>query len=397
MVARRGPMCSGPPLAVYRKIGPMKKSITELRDELNELRAKNESIYENVKAENRAATDEEMKTIADNQVRAAKLVDEITERNAELATTPEPTEERDGMTLQSAIRSAIENKTNVVEIGESRSADYLVTGTDAKGKVLMPTIVRDLMPSLRNRLLLARYGATVLTGVKGNLVLPYMVGSSAAWYAEDATASGTAGTFGAITLSPKRLSCVVAVSNMLLENDTVGAEQMIMNDVVGAISQAFEATVLGTAAGTATKPAGIFHGATVTGAANIAWSDIIGLETSVDSANASLDSAAYLMSTGLYGDLKSIVKASGEGAGFLLDSDKKLNGYAADRSNNVAASHIAFGDWSKFVIAQFGNIRLTIDPYTLAADDCVRIVVNALMDGGIRYPGAIAVKKVAAS
>lgn len=53
--------------------------------------------------------------------------------------------------------------------------------------------------------------------------------------------------------------------------------------------------------------------------------------------------------------------------------------------------YIAFGDFSELVIGQWGDLDITIDPYTRATDATIRLVVNTWFDAIVRRDSAIAV------
>ena len=372
-----------------------------MRDELNTLRAENIKVFDSVKTENRSLTAEERDAVTRRIDRMTELNNDIAARQAELSAENAVQRAASKTTIQATIREALargEKQVSLgVEAGATRAVDLQATDTLPKGKAIVPTIVTDLLPVLRDRMVLVDAGATVLTGLKGNVRIPAYSGSSADWYGENAAASGTAGAFSYKDLTPKRLSAVIEVSNLLLEQDTVGAEQMLLKDIVDAIADKLEKTILGNAAGSTTKPAGIFNGVTAAGHAVPTWADVVDLETAVDTANLLTDRAKYIMATGVYGSMKKTVKATGEGAGFLLDANKQLNGYEVLHTNSVAANGIAFGDWSELVIGQWGDIRLVLDPYTSAANDALRIVVNASFDAVVRRDGAIAKAVISAS
>ena len=39
-----------------------------------------------------------------------------------------------------------------------------------------------------------------------------------------------------------------------------------------------------------------------------------------------------------------------------------------------------FGDFSQIAVGSWGNIEVTVDPYTQATKGCVRLVINAFFD-----------------
>nr|DAQ01245.1 MAG TPA: major capsid protein [Caudoviricetes sp.] len=110
-------------------------------------------------------------------------------------------------------------------------------------------------------MVLAKAGAHYITGLVGTVSLPKYSGSTVGWKGEIDEAADGAGTFSEVTFSPKRLTAYIDVSKQFLIQDSVGAEELLRNDLVKAISTKLEETILGSAAGDATKPAGIFNGA----------------------------------------------------------------------------------------------------------------------------------------
>jgi hypothetical protein len=60
-------------------------------------------------------------------------------------------------------------------------------------------------------------------------------------------------------------------------------------------------------------------------------------------------------------------------------------------SADVRVGGYLLGDFSNFVIAQWGNIDLIIDPNTRAVDGIVRLVVNAYFDAALKRPSVLPV------
>ena len=77
----------------------------------------------------------------------------------------------------------------------------------------------------------------------------------------------------------------------------------------------------------------------------------------------------------------------------LVFADGTLDGTPVLSTSNVAATNVAYGDFSNLAIAQWSGLDITVDPYTKAAQGMVRIVVNAYFDAKVLRPEAIAVAK----
>lgn len=283
----------------------------------------------------------------------------------------------------------------------------IAAGTSASGEEFISEEKGGLIEPLRDALVLVQAGATFLTGLKGDVSIPKYSGTAALWKGENAVAVDGAGATSEVTMSPKRLTCFIDVSKTFIEQDTLNAEAMLLNDIVKAISNKLEATVFGAEAGSATQPAGLFYlvsGSTVKGAAS--WANVVALETAVGSANIDYTNAKYITNAAGAGKLKTAAKASnaalfvmegGQANGYnVLVTNSILNTISGGTANYTGGteSAIAFGDWSQVVVGQWGSIDLIVDNLTQATYNNVRIVVNAQFDVVKRHDAAIAVGSI---
>ena len=72
----------------------------------------------------------------------------------------------------------------------------------------------------------------------------------------------------------------------------------------------------------------------------------------------------------------------------------QIDGTTVYNTSNVGATNVAYGDFSQIAIGQWGAIDLTVDPYTMAKEAKVRLVINAFFDAQVLRKGAIAIAKV---
>lgn len=246
----------------------------------------------------------------------------------------------------------------------------------AEGEDVVPTDIYDIMSPLRNKNVLVQAGAKFLTGLVGDVQIPIMSASNVAWASETGDAGDGAGAFTHKTLSPKRLTAYIDISKQLLNQDAVGVEQMIRQDIVNAINSKLEATILGAAAGDSTKPAGMFNGQTtvksVTSMAKIAE-----VEEAVESANV-IGDCKWIVSPKFKATLRD--KAKGSNVSESLYVNGEIDGTPALSTGHVGANLAVYGDFSNLAIGQWGSIDLTVDNYTQATKGCVRLVINAYFD-----------------
>lgn len=245
-----------------------------------------------------------------------------------------------------------------------------------------------ILEPLRANLVLVNAGASYMTGLIGDVSIPVYSGSNVGWAGEVSTASDGAGTFSEVTLSPKRLTAYIDVSKQFLIQDSNSAEEMLKRDIVAAISNKLEATVLGSAAGSNTQPAGLFNGVSADSAA-ITYKDIVNMEAELEDANV-MGNIKFIVSPSAKADLKTTEKGNTDN--FLMEGNE-LNGYPVLCTSAVADKGVIMANWSDLVIGQWGGIDLTVDPYTQAANGKVRLVINAYFDAKPRRAEAF-VKKI---
>lgn len=226
-----------------------------------------------------------------------------------------------------------------------------------------------------------------MTGLVGNVSIPVYTGSNVGWEGEIDAAKDGAGTFTEVALTPKRLTAYLDISKQFLIQDSASAEEMLRNDIIKAISTKLEATILGNGAGDTKTPAGLFNAATKLTAVD--FKNIVAMQQTLEEANVS-GNIKYIVSPSVKATLKTTSKDSGSGR-FLMEGNE-IDGITALCSS--ACKGIVVGNFEDYVIAQFGSIDLTVDPYTQAANGKVRLVVNAYFDAKPRRTAAFVAKTV---
>lgn len=283
---------------------------------------------------------------------------QLDERSAEVVNAGVAEMRKSGLSYNGQIQLPIEERADV-------QATVATAGLEA-----VATDKLNILEPLRANLVMAQAGATLMTGLVGNISIPMYDGTTVGWEGEIDPAKDGAGKFSEIELSPKRLTAIVEVSKQFLIQDSVNAEEMLRNDIVKAISNELEATILGDEAGTNKKPAGIFNGAT---AADLTYEGTVDMEEALEDANV-YGEYTYIVSPKCKAALRKAKKGDN---GFVME-DGEVNGIKVLCTS--AAKGAVLGNFSEYVIAQWGAIDLTVDPYTKAADGKVRLVINAYFD-----------------
>ena len=259
---------------------------------------------------------------------------------------------------------------------EEVRANGVLAQTATAGAENIATEKLDILEPLRANMVMSQAGATYLTGLVGNISIPAYTGSNVAWAGEVATAANGAGDWSEIKLQPHRLTAYVDVSREFLIQSSNDAEAMLRRDIIAAIGNKLEATILGADAGTDEKPEGLFNGVTAMTTA-LKFGDIVDAEAELDAANVN-GAYTYILSPKAKAALRTLSKDAGSGR-FVLE-DGEIEGSKALVSSNVVAKGMVVGDFSDYVIAQWGAIDLVVDNYSKSTEGKVRLVVNAYFD-----------------
>ena len=262
----------------------------------------------------------------------------------------------------------------------------------AEGEDVVATDLFDILKPLRAKNVLSQAGAKFMSGLVGNVQVPVMSKSNVTWEGETSTAKDGAGTFSHVTLSPKRLTAFVDISKQMIAQDSVDVESAIREDLVNAINSKLEETVLGSAAGSATQPAGIFFTIKPTAVADFAA--LVTKESDVEDANV-IGECKYILSNKAKAALRSMAK--GTKSTQLVYENGSVDGTVALNTSNVAGKNYVYGDFSNLAIGSWGGVDLTVDPFTKAADGMIRIVVNMYVDAQVLRSAAFATGTVGAA
>lgn len=256
------------------------------------------------------------------------------------------------------------------------------------GHEAVPTDTFDIVGALRDKMVLAQVGAQMINA-QGNIEIPIYEGSNVAWAdSEIAPAADGSGKFKSVKLTPKRLTAVLPVSKQFLIQTSATAEAMLRADLINAVSEKLQQTILGDEEGDTGKPAGLFYGVTADAAA-ITYADVVNDIAELEDAN--IGEYKYVMNPQAKAALR--VAALDKGSGkFIFENDAVL-GVDAYSTASTVAKGVIVGDWSNCVIASFGSLDITVDPYTAASKGQVILTVNAYFDYAVKRPEAF-VKRI---
>ena len=412
----------------------------EIQDKKNQLKIRCQEIVDSCKLEIREMTDDEKKEFEANKEEIVKLNEELkslqerlAEYEKELPTDEEKEEtveeeennennkrsnitmkKEENFSLVKAIRS-IANNTKmdavteaVVNAGanEMRKAGLNYTGqiqlpseetraaitVATEGEDVVATDLMSIIKPLQSRNVLAKAGAKFVTGLVSDVQYPVMSKMNCAWADETSEATEGNVTFTNIKLSPKRLSVVVPISKQLLVQDSIGVENAIREEIINAINAKLEATILGAGAGSANEPKGFFPSegdGSLTAVTDFA--KVCELESELEDINGELK---YLVSPKAKAALRNMAKSTKSTQ--LVMEGGEVDGTPALCTSHLTDKHVIVGDFNEYIIANWGNLDIVVDGYTLAASGQIRLVVNSYWDAKPLRPEAFKIGKIGA-
>lgn len=295
-----------------------------------------------------------------------------------------------------------------IEVGEAAAKKYerssngivvpnevlrrdLNVGTATAGGNLVDDVLlaNSFIEILRNRLAISRAGATMLTGLQGNVSIPRQTSAASAyWVGESSAPSESQQAVDQVNMSPKTVGAFVDYSRRLLLQSSIDVEGMIRNDLARAIALEIDrAAIYGT--GSSNQPLGLTNvtgigSETLTGTGT--FTEFIAMETDVAAANADAGALRYIINATTRGGLKGTKKDAGSGE--FVYADDEINGYPVIVSNQLTNNDALFGDFSMFIMGMWSGLDLTVDPYAGATSGTVRVIALQDVDFAVKQAGA---------
>lgn len=296
---------------------------------------------------------------------------------------------------QEAKRNGIEPRAGGLLVPTS-IFEQRATQTTTSSAAIVPDDYRadQFIGLLRNSLIVKQLGARVLTGLRGDTVLPKQTGASTAyWIAEGDSLTESNTAYSSVKLEPKHVGALTALSRQLVQQANPAIEQLVRDDFSQVVSLAVDKALLhGTAVGK--QPVGILNvsGIQTGSLATLDWASLLVLFEKFATANVAPNAA--LVNPKVATLLQSTLKDSVAGSAYLMEGGR-INGLAAHITNqldNVSASagRMLIGDFSQLVIGEWGATEILANPYAAGYYEKGDIQLRILhtMDAVVRHPAA---------
>lgn len=373
----------------------------ELKDKQSVLIKRCQEIVNSCKKEVREMTEDEQKEFDANKEEIKNLKDELKRLQDKLSAYDEDMPKMDDenetkennqnkenrsikmenkkFNLLKELRSAYETGKKI-NLAEQRA--YSVTD---EGDKVVATDVYDIWGPLRAKNVLVEAGAKFISGIKNNVQIPLMGAVSVNWANETEAATDGSATFTKKVLTPKRITAKYPISLELLAQDTLDVESAVREDIIKAVNAKVEETLLGSALGDTSKPAGLFNGKTPDKIKS--FGDLVALEAKVDDANVDGE-CKYVMSNKAKADFR--VMSKGTKSTQLVMEQGEIDGTQVLATSHVKDQNVIYGDFSNLVIATWDNITIdVVRDVASVGNGNVTIVVNAFVDAALIRDNAL--------
>lgn len=271
----------------------------------------------------------------------------------------------------------------------------LTAGTPSQGGFLVATdnLAGSFIDLLRNRTVVGQLGATMLSGLQGNVTIPRQTSSNTAmWLTNEGTQiTETNAAFGQVALSPKHVGAYQEISRQLLMQSSPAVDMLVMNDLARVVAIAIDLAAL-EGSGASGQPTGISQTAgigSVTGT-SLDYADILEFQTDVAGGNALAESCAYVTTPAVAALLAGRQRFASTDTplweGNLLDG--RVSGFRAVSTLQLTAASMIFGDFSQVIIGDWGMLEIAMNPYANFQAAITGIRAIQTVDVGIRYAAA---------
>ena len=252
---------------------------------------------------------------------------------------------------------------------------------------------------LRNSLIVRQLGARVLSGLRGDTVLPKATGAATAyWVGEGDALTESNTTYSSIKLEPKTVGALTAFSRNLALQSNPSIEALLRDDISAVVGLAVDKALLhGTAA--AKQPVGILNvtGIQTASLATLSWAAIVALLEKLGLEN--ITPNAVLTHAKAATKLQTTLKDASAGSVYLMDGGRVagLPAYVTNQLDAKAGTpdkgRVIAGDFSQIVIGEWGVTEILANPYAAGYYEKgdVQIRILHTMDAVVRTPAAFVV------
>lgn len=304
-----------------------------------------------------------------------------------------------------------------MRLSGGRQAEQRVYTTTNPGggpgsNLIQTTVSPNIIDILRNRLVIRQLGATVLSGLVGDLAIPRLKASATAyWVQENSGITESDPETDQVLFQPNHVGALTEISRNMLQQPSLDVTRLLEDDAAKLIAVAIDEAAIngagssGVPLGLLTSGSGIGSVAMGTNGGDPTWTAVLSLIEAVDQANALAgDKLAFLTNAKTVSKLRRVLRTTADTAStFIAEAPDRMAGYQMASSQSVPSnltkgtssgvcSALIFGAWDSLFLGFWSELDVLVNPYesTAYTKGNVQVRTMATVDVELRHPLAFA-------
>lgn len=275
-------------------------------------------------------------------------------------------------------------------LGETRA---MTTSTATE---TVATNMGGMIDRLRPVMAIQSLGATIISGLSGNLDLPKLTGGpSAYWVAEDGSTTASDSTFDKVSLSPHTVSGEMYLSRRLMLQNGVALENVLRSDLAFILAQALDsAAILG---GGANEPAGIMDVIAENATAETELTDVAADLIAALEMDDVTGTTGFLTNPAVMAIARKIKDTTDRNipiSDIFHQERVASTNQVATISGTPDTNPVIFGAWSNLLVGYWSGVEILADPYSDASRGGLRLFAFLDADIAVRHEEAFAWKAI---
>lgn len=277
------------------------------------------------------------------------------------------------------------------ELFETRAPMTTTSAATVAPKDFRPDL---FVNALVSSTILTRLGATSLSGLTGDQVIPRETGSpNAMWVNENEALSYDDATFDSLTLTPHHLGVITELSRQLLQQASPDVEQLVRSMVARNIALEIDRAAIA-GSGIGAEPRGVVNdpGVAAVPYATDLFTTTADMIAAADLANVGAD-RAFLSTNGV----RAAAMKTRDANGRPIPLSDTFHGEAAYFTNQAPSTAgdgddfaMVYGAWSDLLIGIWSQLDILVNPFAETAYSKGNILIRAMatVDFGVRRPAS---------
>ena len=281
-------------------------------------------------------------------------------------------------------------------------ADQTAGGFTTGGALIdTDLLIGSMIELIYNRLSITAAGATVLSGLVGDIDIPKeTAGPAHYWVGEGQAPDASEILVGQVSLTPKTVGAKTVLTRRFIGQTGFSAEAWVRSHLSRKVALGIDKDFLYSPGGSK-RPLGLrftdgvrtetLSGGQAKTINSVSYNfgtflNLVEMETKVSLANLDVPSMAYMMNAHARGVYKTTLENAQ--SDFYILRNNEINGYPALMSNQLEVNNSLFGDFSQVLLAFWSGQDIGVNPYKYQDSGSVEISILQDCDFGVRYPEA---------